>query len=163
MSRLFNYIHHLLLLVSFVTLSVILRDGSCVRLPGCQKSCALSSPPPFFFLPRVFFFSHGPCVCRVWVTHWHRGGSNNNNNSGRDNNSCYAFSRFRQFMDETLTIIKPWSRRAELKLLLLLLLLLRVVRWGLAEVFVGRRRVQTDVISRDCVFTKWGRKARIYD
>jgi hypothetical protein len=89
----------------------------CVRLPGCQKSCAHSSPP-FFFLPRVF--SHGPCVCRVWVTHWHRGGSNNN--SGRDNNSCYAFSRFRQFMDETLTIIKPWSRRAELKLLLLLLL-----------------------------------------
>jgi hypothetical protein len=36
---------------------------------------------------------------------------------------------------------------------------LRVVRWGLAEVFVGRRRVQTDVISRDC-FHEVGEKGK---
>jgi hypothetical protein len=49
------------------------------------------------------------CCCRVWVTHWHR----MKQQQQRDNNRNNAFSRFRQFIDETLTIIKPWSLLGE--------------------------------------------------
>ena len=89
------------------------------------------------------------------MTHWHRLSNNNNN---RNN----AFSRFRQFIDETLTIIKPWSFLS-VKLVLLLLLLLG---WFGLPVGVWLRFTEacTDLMSfQGIVFTKWGRKATIYD